>query len=949
MPPTLTEQDLANALNVSVKDILGNKDAIRDVLKSYYLGNDKMTSELIEYLFISVYGFLSVSAIISNLVILIVILRTKKLMISTNLLLINLLIADLFLAIFCIPFTLISLIRKSWKFGYFCCKMIPLIQSSSIFSSSITIATISIDRLTRITSNSVTHREGINRSSRINNRINYRKLILQIMFIWITSILISIPQSVYQEIQIVGNANLYAYEKCIENWPDKSIRATFTIIITIIQLMIPTSCLIISYFRIKSHLNLHFDNITRSSAFTNIQIARHRSSSRVRQRNSEIEKRSSDIEMNELQIQLKSKAERSQSRIKCLSSTTKFIHTPPFEVNGILACGKFHWHEGKAENEIEDERDVSVEGGRNGRGDKSKEEENVEDGREVSKGRMMHLKQESRHVKDIDTKITDNEAQSKEAAKEKEKEERDGDQMEGTEDEGMRPERKEVIMRIGKEVATNMDEFEVEKSQQENHDGKVSGSRSRSNSNKGNTNDEQQHPSSSGYQSFSEKYRSGSTTSESSSTSTSKFVASRGSSFGSSSSSSASSRGSSYRGSCSSCGSSNSRGCYHRCSSNRSRSSWNGSHWPSNCYTLTNEEGAKDRGDRSCGHRHRTGFVPSSMYRRSSSPWFGSYRCQCQRYSCSQSSSFTSTFSDSSSPKIARRSFDHREEVSHMEVNGRENNPSIQDPIKGDQEGRLREAFSRYQESRKDEGNKRTDQKAKVTNTSCVQQLNGSCEVRGHREIKQVSPEHNEFSDRCKISQAHGQVKKQKERDSRKKKDENKELNSKEEKSLGDKKRKSYLKHSVKSVSNKGHQQMKLIREMNRNEKVTNLLFLVTTSFILCWLPWNVINIIIDIHRYNQGKVASYPAASHSQHGNGMTSQNFQFGSQLRPGYTLASNYSEQVPFKTSSGEGILNESLIYVLLAVSNLIAMFSPSINAILYGFFNPNIRREFKKWFS
>lgn len=939
MAPTLTEEDLARALNVTVEEVRGNHDTIRNFLKSHYLGNDKMTSDLIEYLFISIYGFLSVSAIVSNLVILVVILRTKKLMISTNLLLINLLIADLFLAIFCIPFTLISLIRKSWKFGYFCCKMIPLIQSSSVFSSSITIATISIDRLTRITSNSVTHHEGTNRSSRINNRINYRKLVLQIMFIWITSIIISIPQSVYQEIEIFGNPDLYTYEKCTENWPDKSIRATFTIIITIIQLMIPTSCLIISYFKIKSHLNLHFDNITKSSAFTNIQIARHRNSSRVRQRNSEMEKRGSDIEMNDLQIQLKSKVERNQSRFKCLSSTTnttKFIHTPPFEVNGVLACGKFHWHGEKAENEVEDE-DVGVDGEINGRNE-SKEEENIEHGREASKGRMMHLKEGSRHVSDIDTKITDNEAQSKEVAKDKDEkeEERDGDQMEKAEDEGKRPKRKEVVMRIGNDVVTNIDEFEIEKSQEENHDGKVDGNRSRSNSNKGNTNDEQQHPSSSGYQSFSEKYRSGSTTSESSSTSTSKLVPSRGSSF-CSSSSSASSQGSSCRGSCSSCGSSNSRGFYHRSSWNRSRSSWNGSPWPSNCCTLTNEESAKDCGCRS-GHRHRAGFVSSSIYRRSSSPWFASNRCQ--RYSYSQSSSFTSTFSDSSSPKIVRRSFDHQEEVSHMEVNGRENNSSIQDPIKGGREGKFREAFSRCQESRKDEGNKCADQKAKVTKTSCGKQLNGSCEaqVRGHREIKQVSPEHNEFSDLYKISQARGQVKKPKEKDSRKKKDENKEVNSKEEKSVGDKKRKSYLKHSSKSVSNKGHQQLKLIREMNRNEKVTNLLFLVTTSFILCWLPWNVINIIIDIYRYNQG--------------NGMTSEDFQNESQLRPGYTSAFNYSKQVPFTPSSEEGrgrILNESLIYVLLAVSHFIAMSSPSINAILYGFFNPNIRREFKKWFS
>ena len=106
MAPTLTTvEDLAKVLNVSEGYIHDHRDSIRNILESHYLGNDKMTSNLIEYLLIAVYGSLSVSAIISNLLILIVILKTKKLMISTNLLLINLLIADLILAIFCIPFT----------------------------------------------------------------------------------------------------------------------------------------------------------------------------------------------------------------------------------------------------------------------------------------------------------------------------------------------------------------------------------------------------------------------------------------------------------------------------------------------------------------------------------------------------------------------------------------------------------------------------------------------------------------------------------------------------------------------------------------------------------------------------------------------------------------------------------------------------------------------------
>lgn len=121
-----------------------------------YMKKDHIFDPLTETVIISLYLILIIFGIVTNTVIISVIATSKKLKTSNNILLINLLVSDLLLCMFCMPFTLVAIIRRGWTFGSLMCKMVPFIQAVTTLVSSATILSIAVDRMIQITANQLT-------------------------------------------------------------------------------------------------------------------------------------------------------------------------------------------------------------------------------------------------------------------------------------------------------------------------------------------------------------------------------------------------------------------------------------------------------------------------------------------------------------------------------------------------------------------------------------------------------------------------------------------------------------------------------------------------------------------------------------------------------------------------------------------------------------------------
>lgn len=121
--------------DVPLKDLIQKFYQAKNASKDLYLFfSGKTFEEMIpaEDIFITIYSILAITGFIANLTMILIVLCSKSLRnMPYNILLLNLLVSNILMAIFCIPFTLIGLLERNWTLGWFLCKTIPGIQVSA--------------------------------------------------------------------------------------------------------------------------------------------------------------------------------------------------------------------------------------------------------------------------------------------------------------------------------------------------------------------------------------------------------------------------------------------------------------------------------------------------------------------------------------------------------------------------------------------------------------------------------------------------------------------------------------------------------------------------------------------------------------------------------------------------------------------------------------------------
>ncbi|XP_022253604.1 neuropeptide F receptor-like [Limulus polyphemus] len=198
----------------------------------------------VEITFVSCYTLLITAGICLNLLISYVIISNKAVCASQNMLVVNLNISDLALCLFCMPFTLVELIFRDWPLGDVLCRIIPFSQASTIFVSAGTISVIAIDR----------HQAIINLIP-IRRQFRKRRFIGYTFAIWMVSVLLSLPICFTKRVEDVGFLSYVIYKKCIEVWPSNSSKLVYLIVTFVAQLVIPTTVLVVTHFRVKAHLS----------------------------------------------------------------------------------------------------------------------------------------------------------------------------------------------------------------------------------------------------------------------------------------------------------------------------------------------------------------------------------------------------------------------------------------------------------------------------------------------------------------------------------------------------------------------------------------------------------------------------------------------------------------------------------------------------------------------
>lgn len=92
------------------------------------------------------FGMIGILGLVGNCLVVIVVAANPGMRSTTNILIINLAVADLLFVIFCIPFTATDFVLPYWPFGNFWCKTVQYLIIVTAYASVYTLVLMSLDR-----------------------------------------------------------------------------------------------------------------------------------------------------------------------------------------------------------------------------------------------------------------------------------------------------------------------------------------------------------------------------------------------------------------------------------------------------------------------------------------------------------------------------------------------------------------------------------------------------------------------------------------------------------------------------------------------------------------------------------------------------------------------------------------------------------------------------------
>lgn len=144
MEPTI--MNLANASDALVNCSFANEVAC-EVYEFDY--NRELVESIVVVVVPLFFGIIGILGLAGNSLVVVVVAANPGMRSTTNILIINLAVADLLFVIFCIPFTATDFVLPYWPFGNIWCKTVQYLIIVTAYASVYTLVLMSLDRLVR--------------------------------------------------------------------------------------------------------------------------------------------------------------------------------------------------------------------------------------------------------------------------------------------------------------------------------------------------------------------------------------------------------------------------------------------------------------------------------------------------------------------------------------------------------------------------------------------------------------------------------------------------------------------------------------------------------------------------------------------------------------------------------------------------------------------------------
>ncbi|ODM94327.1 Neuropeptide Y receptor, partial [Orchesella cincta] len=171
------------------------------------------------------YGSISATALIGNMLVLWVVTVSRRMRTVTNMFIANLALADIIIGLFAIPFQFQAALLQRWNLPDFMCAFCPFVQILSVNVSVFTLSAIAVDRYRAVL-------------FPLSARASKRKATWAILSIWSVGILLALPTEVdYKVTHIMDKGKLKPF--CANLGLSSTFRTYYTLGIVIIQYFFP--------------------------------------------------------------------------------------------------------------------------------------------------------------------------------------------------------------------------------------------------------------------------------------------------------------------------------------------------------------------------------------------------------------------------------------------------------------------------------------------------------------------------------------------------------------------------------------------------------------------------------------------------------------------------------------------------------------------------------------
>ncbi|XP_016084429.1 neuropeptide Y receptor type 1-like [Sinocyclocheilus grahami] len=195
------------------------------------------------------YSAVVLLGVVGNLALILVIARQRELHNVTNVLIANLSVSDLLMSLVCLPFTFIYTFMDHWVFGAVMCKLNSLVQCCSVSVSIFSLVLIAIERHQLIL-----HPRGW--------RPNLNHACLGISLTWALAALTATPFLLFsrvtdaplKQLPSVFQEQYRGKVVCVEEWPSREIKLTYTTGMLVLQYITPLIFIFICYLKIYTRL-----------------------------------------------------------------------------------------------------------------------------------------------------------------------------------------------------------------------------------------------------------------------------------------------------------------------------------------------------------------------------------------------------------------------------------------------------------------------------------------------------------------------------------------------------------------------------------------------------------------------------------------------------------------------------------------------------------------------